>query len=43
MAADSVATPGCPDVIVLGRYLVLAGAIRFAIEFIRVNQRILGP
>jgi prolipoprotein diacylglyceryltransferase len=31
------------DVIVLGRYLVLAGAIRFAIEFIRVNARILGP
>lgn len=32
-----------PDAIVLGRYLVLAGAIRFAIEFVRVNQRILGP
>ena len=31
------------DAIVLGRYLVLAGAIRFAIEFIRVNLRILGP
>jgi phosphatidylglycerol:prolipoprotein diacylglycerol transferase len=31
------------DRIVLGRYLLLAGAIRFAIEFIRVNQRILGP
>jgi prolipoprotein diacylglyceryltransferase len=30
-------------VIVLGRYLVLAGAIRFAIEFIRVNARIVGP
>jgi prolipoprotein diacylglyceryltransferase len=28
---------------VLGRYLVLAGSIRFAIEFIRVNLRILGP
>lgn len=34
---------GVPDAIVLGRYLVLAGAIRFAIEFIRVNQRVLGP
>jgi phosphatidylglycerol:prolipoprotein diacylglycerol transferase len=34
---------GVPDAIVLGRYLVLAGAIRFAIEFIRVNERVLGP
>src|SRR5215468_11101314 len=34
---------GVADAIVLGRYLVLAGAIRFAIEFIRVNERILGP
>jgi len=34
---------GVPDAIVLGRYLVLAGALRFAIEFIRVNQRIVGP
>ena len=34
---------GVPDAIVLGRYLVLAGAIRFAIEFIRVNERIVGP
>jgi phosphatidylglycerol:prolipoprotein diacylglycerol transferase len=32
-----------PDAIVLGRYLVLAGSIRFAIEFIRVNERIVGP
>lgn len=32
-----------PDAIVLGRYLVLTGAIRFAIEFIRVNVRVLGP
>lgn len=31
------------DILVLGRYLVLAGSIRFAIEFIRVNLRILGP
>jgi phosphatidylglycerol:prolipoprotein diacylglycerol transferase len=29
-----------PDAIVLGRYLVAAGALRFAIEFIRVNERI---
>lgn len=34
---------GVADAIVLGRYLVLAGAIRFAIEFIRVNERIVGP
>lgn len=34
---------GVPDAIVLGRYLVLAGSIRFAIEFIRVNTRIVGP
>jgi phosphatidylglycerol---prolipoprotein diacylglyceryl transferase len=34
---------GVSDAIVLGRYLVLAGAIRFAIEFIRVNTRIVGP
>src|SRR5882762_3461651 len=34
---------GVPDAIVLGRYLVLAGSIRFAIEFIRINVRIAGP
>lgn len=32
-----------PDAAVLGRYLVLVGAVRFAIEFIRVNERIVGP
>jgi phosphatidylglycerol:prolipoprotein diacylglycerol transferase len=32
-----------PDHVVLGRYLVLAGATRFAIEFIRVNLPIVGP
>ena len=32
-----------PDHQVFGRYLVLAGATRFAIEFIRVNLRIVGP
>jgi phosphatidylglycerol:prolipoprotein diacylglycerol transferase len=31
------------DHVVLGRYLILAGATRFAIEFIRVNLRIVGP
>ncbi len=34
---------GLADATVLGRYLVLAGSIRFAIEFIRVNLRIVGP
>ena len=34
---------GVADAIVIGRYLVLVGAIRFAIEFIRVNQRLVGP
>jgi phosphatidylglycerol---prolipoprotein diacylglyceryl transferase len=34
---------GLADAEVLGRYFVLAGSIRFAIEFIRVNLRILGP
>jgi phosphatidylglycerol---prolipoprotein diacylglyceryl transferase len=34
---------GVPDRVVLGRYFMLAGAIRFAIEFIRVNLRIVGP
>ena len=34
---------GIPDSVVLGRYLVLAGTIRFALEFIRVNVRVLGP
>ena len=29
-----------PHALVLGRYLLLAGAARFAIEFIRVNQRV---
>lgn len=34
---------GVSDGQVFGRYLVLAGSVRFAIEFIRVNLRILGP
>lgn len=33
---------GVSDPVVLGRYLLLAGAARFAIEFIRVNVRVLG-
>jgi phosphatidylglycerol:prolipoprotein diacylglycerol transferase len=33
---------GVDDRVVLGRYFVLAGALRFAIEFVRVNERILG-
>ena len=28
------------DAVVLGRYLLVAGTLRFAIEFIRVNQRV---
>jgi phosphatidylglycerol:prolipoprotein diacylglycerol transferase len=34
---------GVSDQAVLGRYLLLAGAVRFAIEFVRVNVRVLGP
>ena len=34
---------GVPDRAVLGRYLVLAGAFRFALEFLRVNVRVAGP
>ena len=32
-----------PDRIVLGRYFVGVGAFRFALEFVRVNTRVLGP
>jgi prolipoprotein diacylglyceryltransferase len=28
---------------VLGIYLVSAGVIRFAIEFLRINERVVGP
>jgi len=31
---------GVADVSVLGRYLVGAGALRFVIEFVRVNERV---
>jgi phosphatidylglycerol---prolipoprotein diacylglyceryl transferase len=34
---------GVPDRVVVGRYLMLAGAIRFGIEFLRVNREVLGP
>src|SRR5688572_9716729 len=34
---------GASDSVVLGRYFVLAGSTRFAIEFLRVNARLLGP
>jgi phosphatidylglycerol:prolipoprotein diacylglycerol transferase len=33
---------GRPDTLVLGSYLIIAGTIRFAIEFLRVNVRVLG-
>jgi phosphatidylglycerol:prolipoprotein diacylglycerol transferase len=34
---------GISDITVFARYLVLAGALRFAIEFVRVNAPIAGP
>jgi prolipoprotein diacylglyceryltransferase len=34
---------GVADATVLGRYFVLAGSIRFAIEFVRINRQIAGP
>ncbi len=34
---------GVADAVVLGRYLLMAGSIRFAIEFIRVNLPVMGP
>lgn len=34
---------GRADALVFGAYLVCAGAIRFAVEFLRVRQPILGP
>ena len=34
---------GVGDRTVFGRYLVLAGTTRFVIEFIRVNERLVGP
>ena len=32
-----------PDRLVVGWYLLMAGIVRFAIEFIRVNERVVGP
>jgi phosphatidylglycerol---prolipoprotein diacylglyceryl transferase len=34
---------GIADRTVLGRYFIIAGAFRFALEFLRVNVRVLGP
>ena len=34
---------GVADHVVLGRYLMLAGGIRFVIEFLRINERVVGP
>jgi phosphatidylglycerol:prolipoprotein diacylglycerol transferase len=34
---------GVADHVVFARYLILAGSIRFAIEFVRVNEPVLGP
>jgi prolipoprotein diacylglyceryltransferase len=31
------------DRVVFGRYLILAGSIRFAIELVRVNEPVAGP
>lgn len=42
-AAISWRRRGLPDNEVFGRYLILAGSLRFAIEFIRVNARLAGP
>jgi phosphatidylglycerol:prolipoprotein diacylglycerol transferase len=33
---------GVQDAVVLARYLLVAGTLRFAIEFIRVNERVIG-
>jgi len=34
---------GVADRVVFGRYMVLAGVVRFGIEFIRVNEPVAGP
>jgi phosphatidylglycerol:prolipoprotein diacylglycerol transferase len=34
---------GLSDRTVLGRYFVVVGAFRFALEFLRINTRVLGP
>jgi Cu+-exporting ATPase len=32
-----------PDPIVFARYLILAGILRFLIEFVRINRQVAGP
>jgi phosphatidylglycerol:prolipoprotein diacylglycerol transferase len=34
---------GRADGLVFGTYLLLAGTVRFAIEFLRINERVVGP
>jgi prolipoprotein diacylglyceryltransferase len=34
---------GVDDHTVLGRYLLVAGGIRFGIEFVRINAKVAGP
>lgn len=34
---------GVADAAVVGRYLLLAGGFRFALEFLRINMRVAGP
>jgi phosphatidylglycerol:prolipoprotein diacylglycerol transferase len=34
---------GVADTEVFGRYLVLAGGLRFLIEFVRINRQVAGP
>jgi phosphatidylglycerol:prolipoprotein diacylglycerol transferase len=34
---------GVPDLVVLGRYFLIAGVFRFLLEFVRVNVRVAGP
>jgi phosphatidylglycerol---prolipoprotein diacylglyceryl transferase len=34
---------GVADAVLFGRYLVLAGALRFAVEFLRINAPVAGP
>jgi phosphatidylglycerol:prolipoprotein diacylglycerol transferase len=31
------------DAVIVGRYCILAGSLRFLIEFVRVNVRVVGP
>ena len=33
---------GRPDDVVLGAYLLMTGAVRFSVEFLRVNERVVG-